>query len=79
MSFLSNIEVNSNKHRIIMTKMLPDVLLLTFHSLKHRKLLSYAIKTLRYGCDRCADELCKLKLARIGAQRVASDSFYKYL
>ena len=42
--------------------------------LYHRKLLSYDIKTLRYGCDRCADELCKLKLARIGAQRVASDS-----
>ncbi len=45
-----------------------------FLVLYHRKLLSYDIKTLRYGCDRCADELCKLKLARIGAQRVASDS-----
>ena len=43
--------------------------------LYHRKLLSYDIKTLRYGCDRCADEVCKLKLARIGAQRVALQLF----
>ena len=31
--------------------------------------------TLRYGCDRCAEVLCKLKLARIGAQRVAKQLF----
>ena len=32
-------------------------------------------KTLRYGCDRCAEVLCKLNLARIGAQRVALKLF----
>ena len=31
-------------------------------------------KSLRYGCDWCADEICKLKLARTSAQRAASDS-----
>ncbi len=32
-------------------------------------------KTLRYGCDRCAEVLCKLNLARIGAQRVSLQLF----
>ena len=34
---------------------------------------------LRYGCDRCADELCKLKHARIGAQKVAKQLFVIHL